>query len=102
MASDKKAEDIVVLEMKRLVNFCDHFVLCSATSDRHAKAIAEGIEDGLKDFGISVKLNRTLKDYTWIVLDTAVVVAHVFVKDLREFYNLEYLWREAKQLKWRK
>ena len=88
--------------MKKIVNFCDYFVLCSATSDRHAKAIAEGIEGGLKDSGSSVRLNKNLKDYTWIVLDTAVVVAHVFVKDLREFYNLEYLWREAKQVNWKK
>ena len=88
--------------MKKLVNFCDYFVLCSATSDRHAKAVAEGIEAGLKDSGLSVKLNRNLKDYTWIVLDTGVVVAHVFVKDVREFYNLEYLWREAKKVNWKK
>ncbi len=88
--------------MKKLVNFCDYFVLASGNTDRHAKAIAEGIEEGLEAYGLSVKLNKNLKDYTWIVLDTGIVVAHVFVKDLREFYNLEYLWREAKQIKWEK
>ena len=102
MAADKKAEDIVVLEMKRVVNFCDYFVLVSGNTDRHTKAIADGIEEGLKVYGLSVKLSKNLKDFTWVILDTGNVVAHVFVNDLREFYNLEYLWREAKKINWEK
>lgn len=86
--------------MKKQVNFCDYFVLCSGNTDRHTKAIAEGIEEGLNKIGEAAKLNKNLKDYSWVVVDTGSVIAHIFVKDLREFYNLEYLWREAKHINW--
>ena len=101
-ASDKKAEDIVVLDMRKQVNFCDYFVLCSGNTDRQTKAVADAIEEGLNKIGEPVKINKNLKDYSWVVVDTGTVIAHIFVKDLREYYNLEYLWREAKPVNWDK
>jgi ribosome-associated protein len=102
LASDKKAEDIVVLDMRKLVNYCDYFVLCSGTTDRHVHAIAEYIDENLKVCGGTPHVREGLKTADWIVLDCADVVTHVFQKRLREFYHLEHLWQEAKSVRWEK
>ena len=99
LALDKKAEDIVVLDMRKLVNFCDFFVISSGTSVRHAQAVAEGIEEGLRQTGLKAKLSQRMGQ-SWIVYDLGDVVVHVFETNVREFYNLEYLWRDAKKIKW--
>ena len=97
--SDKKAEDVVLLDMRKIVNFCDFFVICSGNTDRHLKAIADGIQDGLKDIKINVKYNRASKDASWVVFDIGDIVVHIFRKDVREFYNLEHLWQDAAEVK---
>ena len=99
-ASDKKAEDIVVLDMRKVANFCDYFVLCSGNSDRQTKAIARGIEEGLYDYDQAVRRKQGLSEGRWVIMDFGTVVAHVFDKERREFYGLDYLWQEAKQVKW--
>ena len=99
-AADAKAEDIVVLDMRKLVNFCDFFVISSGTSTRHTQAVAGSIEDGLTEMGLKTKISRTMDQSSWVVCDLGDVVAHVFEKNVREFYQLEYLWREAKQIEW--
>lgn len=102
LASDKKAEDIVVLDMRQVVNYCDYFVLCSGTTDRHVYAIAEHINEKLKGSGATAHVRKGLKSSDWIVLDCADVVTHVFQKRLREFYQMEHLWQEAKRVSWTK
>ncbi len=91
--------------MRELVNFCDFFVIATATSDRQAKAIAEGIEEGLKKEGLEINFSRSLKSLgnlqysqengAWVLLDTGDVVAHIFEPQAREFYALEHLWQDA-------
>jgi len=100
-----KAQDIVILDMRALVNFCDFFVIATGTSDRQAKAIAEGIEDKLKEEGVESNFSRNLKalrglqfsqeNGTWVLLDMGDVVAHIFEPQAREFYGLEHLWQDA-------
>lgn len=85
--------------MRNIVNFCDFFVICSGTADRHVQAIASGIEEGLDDLGVSNKTSEGMRSSNWVVFDTGDVIAHIFYKPLREFYNLEYLWRDAKVVK---
>ncbi len=99
-ASDIKAQKIVILDMRRVVNFCDYFVLCSGTSTRQVKSIAEGIEDGLKDAGIETRFKQGMREGRWVLLDFGTVVAHVFESDSRDFYGLEYLWKEAERVEW--
>jgi len=104
-ADDTKALDIVILDMRGLVNFCDFFVIATGTSDRQAKAIAQGIEEGLTDEGIEVSFTRSLKSMgglqysqengAWVLLDMGDVVAHIFEPQSREFYALEHLWQDA-------
>lgn len=98
--SDKKAEDIVVLDMRKLVNFCDFFVICSGTSDRQVKALADAVEEGLETLGIKARYNHADKKPAWVVFDVGDVVVHIFQKDVREFYKLEYLWQDAKPVDW--
>ena len=84
--------------MKDVVNFCDYFVICSGTTDRHVGGIADNIEDGLQELGIKVKLKKGAKRADWVVFDAGDVVTHIFQKDSRKFYGLEYLWQEAKRI----
>lgn len=98
-ASDKKAQDIVILDMRKVVNFCDYFVICSGNTVRQVRAVAEHIDDEFEALGMSLRFKQGLKASEWIVCDAGDVVVHVFVKDVREFYGLEYLWREAKEVK---
>jgi ribosome-associated protein len=105
LASEKKAQDINILDMRGLVNFCDYFVLATGTSDRQVKAIVEGIDDGLSDLGIKTHVSHNRKAFqafdsaegmgAWMLLDVGDVVVHVFEPNAREFYGLEHLWQDA-------
>ena len=86
--------------MRKVVNYCDYFVICSGSSDKQVKAICEGIEESLDTLGLSVYKKHGLADAVWALLDMGDVVVHVFQKAMREFYGLEYLWQEAKKAKW--
>ena len=111
LAEDIKAQDIVILDMRDLVNFCDFFVIATGTSDRQAKAIAEGIEEGLKKEGIEVNFSRSLKNLgglqysqangAWVLLDMGDVVVHIFEPQSREFYALEHLWQDAVKIEYK-
>jgi ribosome-associated protein len=104
-ADDTKAQDIVILDMRELVNFCDFFVIATGTSDRQVKAIAQGIEEGLGESGVQAKVSRagrslgeiqySQENGAWVLLDMGDVVAHVFESQAREFYALEHLWQDA-------
>ena len=111
-ADDTKAQDIVILDMRALVNFCDFFVIATGTSDRQAKAIAEGIEEGLVKDGLEVHLKHRLtssgglqysqENGAWVLLDMGDVVAHIFEPQAREFYALEHLWQDAVKIEYKK
>ena len=110
-ADDTKAQDIVILDMRELVNFCDFFVIATGTSDRQARAIAEGIEEGLKKEGIDVNFSHSFKalgsqhnsqeNGAWVLLDMGDVVAHIFEPQAREFYALEHLWQDAVKIEYK-
>lgn len=85
--------------MKNIVNFCDFFVICSGNNARQVNAISFAVEEGLAELGFHVKPRRGTKDSLWIVFDTGDIVVHIFEKKAREFYNLEHLWQEAKEVK---
>ncbi|VAW16276.1 Ribosomal silencing factor RsfA [hydrothermal vent metagenome] len=97
-ANDSKAEDILVLDMRKIVNYCDYFVIASGTSDRHTRAIADNIEQELYPKGVGFALKQGRDKGEWICFDSGDVVLHVFQKQMREFYALEHLWAEAKNV----
>jgi len=100
LALSKKAEDLVVLDIRKVANFCDYFIICSGNSDRQVKAIADGIREGLGEQGSFVARAQGYRDGKWAILDIGDVVVHVFEKESREFYGLEHLWQGGKKIDW--
>ena len=100
IAKSKKAQDVIVLDMRAVCSFCDYFVISSGTSLRQVNAIAQSIEEDLACDRIK-SLSRFLAndESGWIVLDFSSVVAHIFYKPMREFYSLEHLWSDAKRIR---
>ncbi len=90
----KKAQDVVIMDLRGLTSMADYFVLCSADSDTQVKAIADAVEEGLEKKG-SAPWHRESGSTTWVLLDFVDVVLHVFHKGTRSFYNLEKLWGDA-------
>lgn len=95
-ASDKKAQDILVLDLIGISMVTDYFVICSANSTTQAQAIADNIEEKLAIQGIKILRREGQRDAHWILLDYGNCVAHVFLEDDRKFYSLERLWADAK------
>ncbi|MGO9974462.1 MAG: ribosome silencing factor [Solirubrobacteraceae bacterium] len=98
-ASERKALDIVQLDLRGIISYTDYFVICTGRSDRQTKAIHDGIHLGMKDeHGILPRRVEGLPQARWILMDYLDVVVHVFTPELREFYRLEQLWGEAPAL----
>jgi len=95
-AEDKKAKDVVILDIHDISVVCDYFVICSGLSSTQVKAIAENIETKLEEKGIRKLRIEGFKDGRWVLLDYGSVVVHVFQENDRLFYNLEHLWGDAK------
>lgn len=94
-ASDKKAADILMLNMEELSPVTDYYVICSAGNSTLVKAIADNIEDKLAEEEIFLKHKEGYADARWILLDYGDVVAHIYLEEERDFYNLEQLWADA-------
>jgi ribosome-associated protein len=95
-AADKKALDIVGLDLRGVLGYTDFFVICSGNTDRQTKAIHDGIHLGLKnEHGLLPRRVEGLNEARWILMDYLDVIVHVFTPDARAFYRLEQLWGEA-------
>jgi len=94
-ALNKKARDVVVMDLRKLQAPSDFFVVCSADSDTQVKAIADAIRDGMEMEGNPVWHFEGYQTLQWVLLDYVDVVAHVFHREARSFYNLERLWNDA-------
>ena len=95
---DKKAVDVLVLDVRHVVSYTDFMVLCSGTSSTHVGTLVSSAEDALKPKERPVYKNSS-KDNSWWILDFVDIVVHVFKEDARVFYNLEEFWGDAKTLK---
>ena len=95
-ASDKKARDIVLMNMEGLTPATDYFVVCSAGSTTQVRAIADSIEDKLQEEeGIEFLHKEGYREGEWVLMDYGDCVAHIFLQDSREYYSLETLWGDA-------
>ncbi len=95
-ALDKKAVDVVGLDLRGVAGYTDFFVVCSGNSDRQAKAIHDGIHFGLKKGeGLLPRRVEGTSEARWILMDYLDVVVHVFTPEAREFYRLESLWGDV-------
>ena len=94
-ALDKRATDVVILDLRGLTSVTDFFVICSGAADIHTKAIAEHIRDGLAESDQKPWHIEGFAYGSWILLDYVDVVVHIFLNDKRDFYGLERLWGDA-------
>ncbi|MGN6554976.1 MAG: ribosome silencing factor [Verrucomicrobiota bacterium] len=102
-ADNKKAEDIVVLDLRELSSVTDYFVIASGTSEPHLRAIVNEITDQLRDkHELRPRAVDGALQTAWIVIDYFDVIVHVMRKDVREKYDLETLWGDAPRVKPRK
>ena len=97
-AIEKKAFDLVLLQMKSVTSFTDYFLVCSGKSDRQVQAIAQAIEEGLKKEGIRPLGQEGNAEGRWILMDYEDVVVHIFLEPVRAFYDLEGLWIDAPRI----
>ncbi len=96
LAADKKALDVVELDLRGVLGYTDYFLICSGNTGRQAKAIHDGIVEGLKhEHGTLPRRVEGSAEGGWILMDYLDVIVHIFTPETREFYRLEQLWGEA-------
>jgi ribosome-associated protein len=98
LAEDKKAADMVVLELAPLTTLADYFVICSGGSERQLDAIADGIVSGLRDEKVRPIGREGTAASHWVLLDFGSVIVHIFTPPERDYYGLEKHWSEAKTI----
>ncbi|HZU59847.1 MAG TPA: ribosome silencing factor [Solirubrobacteraceae bacterium] len=99
-AEDRKALDIVQLDLRGIIGYTDYFVICSGRSERQTKAIHDAVNEGMKSTYRRIPQRvEGLTGACWILMDYLDVVVHVFTPETREYYRLEQLWGEAPALR---
>jgi ribosome-associated protein len=93
-----KGQEALILDVKGLSSLGDYFIICSGGSKRHVLALAQHLQEALKQVGIKPLGAEGLDEGHWVLLDYIDVVIHLFIKPLRDFYDLEGLWVEANRL----
>ena len=96
LAADKKAADLVELDVRGVVGYTDFFLVCSGNTARQVKAIHDGVHQALKDeHGLLPRRVEGLAEARWVLMDYLDVVVHIFTPEARDFYRLEQLWGEV-------
>jgi len=95
IADDKKATDIRILHVEEVFVIADYFVICNGSNPRHVRSIAEDIKLELKKLGKSTPKIEGVEEGKWILIDTGDIVCHIFLEDVRKFYEIEDLWADA-------
>jgi len=96
LAEDKKAADIVLLDLGELTTLADAFVICSGGSERQISAIADGVVEGLRDEGVRPFGREGTAESHWVLIDYGSVIVHVFTPPERDYYQLERHWSGAR------
>ncbi|MEN2765922.1 ribosome silencing factor [Ornithinibacillus xuwenensis] len=95
---DKRAEDIMALDMEQVSLVADYFLICHGTNERQVQSIARAVKDKMEENDIAVKRLEGLEQARWVLVDLGDIVCHVFHIDERQYYNLERLWGDASQV----
>jgi ribosome-associated protein len=95
LALERKAYDLVVLEVREFTSIADYFILCSGRSDRQVQSIAQGLEQNAGEDGIKPYAVEGVQRGHWVLMDFSDVIVHVFYEPVREFYDLDGLWGHA-------
>ena len=97
-AEDKKASDICILDMRGISTVADYFFICSASNPRQVKAISEEIRQQLEEYGCRPVRVEGVSESRWAVLDYLVILVHVFLEEVRDYYALGSLWGDARRI----
>jgi ribosome-associated protein len=95
---EKKAIDLVVMNVSEISFFTDYFVICSGASDRQVQAIAAAIQEQMKKKGVLPLGVEGVQNGQWVLMDYDDVIVHIFYEPIREFYGIEKLWSDAPKL----
>ena len=96
--SEKKAQDLIVLDVRGLTDIADVFIICSGRSNRQVNAIADAAVASLKNHKIKPLSVEGTREGHWVLLDYGHVIIHVFYEPIRKFFDLEGLWADAKRI----
>ena len=100
-ASDKKALDIVIIDIRKVPGICDFFIIASGTSNTHVRAISDHIIKSLREARQRLYHSEGEREALWVLLDYGDVVSHIFYDETRRFYGLEKLWGDVPQERFR-
>ena len=95
-ALTKKAHAVTIMDLRKVTDMADFFVVCSADSDVQVKAVADAVADGTEQLGIGPWHREGVSQRQWVLLDYVDVVVHIFHKETRKYYGIEKLWGDAK------
>ena len=93
--SDKKGQDIVIIDIQEKATFADYFVLCSGTSERQIQTLTDEIEDQFAKEGLLVKNIEGKQNSGWVLMDFGDIIVNIFTKEMREKYNIEKVWGDC-------
>ena len=93
--SDKKAQDIIIIDIQEKAAFADYFVICSGTSERQINSLIDDVEDSFAKEGLFVKSIEGKNGSGWILMDFGDVIVNLFTKEMRDKYNIEKVWGDC-------
>ncbi len=93
--ADKKAEDVVVLDLREVSSLADYFVIASGTNPKHASSLADYLEEGITPEEAELHHSEGLRNSDWVILDYMDIIVHIFTREKRELYSLEDLWQDG-------
>jgi ribosome-associated protein len=100
IADEKKALDIVILDVDKISSITDYFVICSAINERQLHAIADEIDKQMKKISVNKFGMEGYREAKWVLIDYGDLIVHVFEKEIRNYYDLELLWGDAPKVTW--
>jgi ribosome-associated protein len=98
LALEKKAEDVVLMDVADIAGFTNYFVIATGNSDVHIKTLSDHIEDALSQYKVKVWHKEGYENLKWVLMDYVDVVVHIFDAKTRDYYDLETLWSDAEKI----
>jgi len=95
---DKFGRDIVMLDISKISIMADYFIIATAGNQIQLKAIADEVMEKLRKIGVNMRHSEGYQTSKWVLLDFGFIIAHIFLKDERELYNLEHIWNDAERI----
>ena len=96
---DKKAKNIVALDISKITSLGDYFIICSCSSSIQLRACTDEVEEKMEELGIRPSHKEGYNGGTWILMDYNDIIVHIMLEETREFYSLERLWEDAPEIK---